>query len=204
MHKKVIPVIFILVAFLTLSSPVTVWGSQKEEQSKIKKLITQTRQQILKTKKKEQSVMSNLLKHQQELQTLERSYDMVSQKLDGTEKKVSQTKTELNLLEQNLDSLENNLQSRHKLLNKRLVAIYKHGPLTYLQIVLSSGSFGDLVSNFGSVAYFIRSDMNLIDEVEEAKAEVGAQQRKVTDRKVRMEAELREIVSLQNQVSRTQ
>jgi murein DD-endopeptidase MepM/ murein hydrolase activator NlpD len=204
MHKKLIPGMLVLMALLVIGSPVTVWGSQKEEQSKIKNLITQTRQQILKTKKKEQSVMTSLLKHQKELQTLERSYDVVCEKLGGAEKQVYQTKKELNLLEQNLDSLENNLQSRHKLLNQRLVAIYKHGPLTYLQIVLSSASFGELVSNFGSVAYFIRSDMNLIDEVKAAKVEVGEQQREVTQRKTRMEAELREIVVLQNQVSREQ
>jgi murein DD-endopeptidase MepM/ murein hydrolase activator NlpD len=193
-----------LIFLLTLGSQLTVWGSQKEEQSKIKSLITKTRKQILKTKRQEQSVMSNLLKHQRELQSMEQNYNKVCDKLDGAQKKVNQTKKELNLLEQNLDSLENNLQSRHKLLDKRLVAIYKHGPLTYLQIVLSSDSFGDLVSNFGSVAYFIRSDMNLIEEVEAAKAEVNAQQRQVTERKARMEAELREIVVLQNQVSREQ
>jgi murein DD-endopeptidase MepM/ murein hydrolase activator NlpD len=204
MRRRVIPGMMALAVFLILCSPLAVWGSQKEEQSKIKKLITQTRQQILRTKKKEQSTMSNLLKHQKELQTLEQNYDKVCDKLESAEKKVNQTKQELNLLEQNLDSLENNLNSRHKLLNKRLVAIYKNGPLTYLQIVFSSGSFGDLVSNFGSVAYFIRSDMNLIEEVEAAKAEVGAQQKKVTGRKTRMEAELREIVVLQNQVSREQ
>lgn len=193
-----------LIFLLTLGSHLTVWGSQKEEQSKIKSLITKTRQQILRTKRKEQSVMSNLLKHQRELQSMEQNYNKVCDKLDGSQKRVNQTKKELNLLEQNLDSLENNLQSRHKLLDKRLVAIYKHGPLTYLQIVLSSGSFGDLVSNFGSVAYFIRFDLNLIEEVEAAKAEVNAQQRQVTERKARMEAELREIVVLQNQVSREQ
>lgn len=193
-----------LIFLLTLGSHLTVWGSQKEEQSKIKSLITKTRQQILRTKRKEQSVMSNLLKHQRELQSMEQNYNKVCDKLDSSQKRVNQTKKELNLLEQNLDSLENNLQSRHKLLDKRLVAIYKHGPLTYLQIVLSSGSFGDLVSNFGSVAYFIRFDLNLIEEVEAAKAEVNAQQRQVTERKARMEAELREIVVLQNQVSREQ
>jgi murein DD-endopeptidase MepM/ murein hydrolase activator NlpD len=190
-----------LIFLLTLGSHLTVWGSQKEEQSKIKSLITNTRQQILRTKRKEQSVMSDLMKHQRELQSMEQNYNKVCDKLDSSQKRVNQTKKELNLLEQNLDSLENNLQSRHKLLDKRLVAIYKHGPLTYLQIVLSSGSFGDLVSNFGSVAYFIRSDLNLIEEVEAAKAEVNAQQRQVTERKARMEAELRKIVVLQNQVS---
>jgi murein DD-endopeptidase MepM/ murein hydrolase activator NlpD len=204
MPRRIIPGVMALIVLLTFGGPITVWGSPREEQSKIKNLITRTRQQIQRTKKKERSVMTNLLKHQKDLQTLEQNYDNVCDKLGSAKKKVNQTKQELNVLERNLDSLENKLQSRHKLLNQRLVAIYKRGPLTYLQIVFNSGSFGDLVSNFGSVAYFIRSDMNLIEEVEQAKAEVGVQQRKVADRKSRMEAELREIVVLQNQVVREQ
>lgn len=189
---------------LIVGNPIKVLGGPKDEQHKIKTMIKRTKQELLQKKKKERSVMSNLLKHQKELAYLEKSYQKVNGQLNQVEKKVTQTKRELNFLESNLASLEENLQQRHELLNKRLVAVYKYGPMTYLHILLSSDSFGDLVSNFGSVAYFVRADLGLIDEVQAAKVEVSQQQKQVEQRKVRVEAELKQIEVLQDKVSREQ
>jgi murein DD-endopeptidase MepM/ murein hydrolase activator NlpD len=184
-----------------MSTPVTVLGSPKDEQSKLKNKINRTKQEILQKKKKERSVLSNLLKQQKDLESLKRSYKLVSGQLAQTQKKVTKTRRELTFLQSNIASLEAKLQARQFLLNKRLVSIYKYGPQNYLQIILSSESFGNMVSNFGSVAYFVRSDLNLLDEVKAARQELAEHQKQVERRKVKVETEMEEIAVLQKKVS---
>jgi murein DD-endopeptidase MepM/ murein hydrolase activator NlpD len=184
-----------------MSTPVTVLGSPKDEQSKLKNKINRTKQEILQKKKKERSVLSNLLKQQKDLESLKQSYELVSGQLAQTQKKVTKTRRELTFLQSNIASLEAKLQARQFLLNKRLVSIYKYGPQNYLQIILSSESFGNMVSNFGSVAYFVRSDVNLLDEVKAARQELAEHQKQVERRKVKVETEMEEIAVLQKKVS---
>jgi murein DD-endopeptidase MepM/ murein hydrolase activator NlpD len=204
MGRKINKWMMITALVAVLSTPVTVLGSPKEEQSKLKKLINRTKQELVQKKKKERSVLSNLLKHQKDLVSLEQSYDSVTVQLNQAQKKVTKTRQELSHLQSDMVSLEANLQARHTLLNKRLVSIYKYGPQNYLQIILSSDSFGDLVSNFGSVAYFVRADLDLIDEVKSAQEEVAEQQKLVESRKVKIENEMCEISVLQKKVSTEQ
>jgi murein DD-endopeptidase MepM/ murein hydrolase activator NlpD len=201
MGRNISKWVVIAVTVAVMSTPVTVLGSPKDEQSKLKKMINRTKQEILQKKIKERSVLSNLLQQQKDLESLKQSYDLVSGQLDQTQKKVTQTRRELSYLQGNIASLEEKLQARQLLLNKRLVSIYKYGPQNYLQIILSSESFGDMVSNFGSVAYFVRSDLDLLDEVKAAQLELAEQQHQVERRKVKVENEMKEISVLQNKVS---
>ncbi|HYH03068.1 MAG TPA: peptidoglycan DD-metalloendopeptidase family protein [Bacillota bacterium] len=204
MRLNILKWVWVAAIIVMISSPVKVLGSTKDEQNKIKSMINRTKQELLQKKRKERSVMSNLLKQQKELQSLEKSYQKVNGQLNQAEKKVDQTQQELNMLQRNLVKLEDDLLARRQLMNKRLVAVYKYGPLTYLHILLSSDSFGDLVSNFGSVAYFVRADVGLINEVEAAKVEVSDHQKQVEQRKQKVEAEKKQIEILQDKVSREQ
>jgi murein DD-endopeptidase MepM/ murein hydrolase activator NlpD len=204
MERNISKWILITVIVAVICTPVTVLGSAKDEQNKVKKMITRTKRELLIKKKKERSVLSNLVKHQKNLQALEQNFKLVSGQLNQAQKKVFQTRQELSDLQNNMATLEANLQSKHALLNKRLVAIYKYGPQNYLQIILSSDSFGDLVSNFGSVAYFVRSDLELIDDVKSAQLRVAEQQTLVEHRREKVETEMKEISVLQNKVSTQQ
>jgi murein DD-endopeptidase MepM/ murein hydrolase activator NlpD len=191
-------------AVALLSTSITIAGSPRDEQSKIKNMITRTKREIQQKRRKERSVLSNLLQHQKSLASLERNYNLVSGRLDRAQKKVTQTRRELSHLQSNIAVLEATLQTRHVLLNKRLVSIYKYGPQNYLQMILSSDSFGDLVSNFGSVAYFVRADLELINEVKTTRLELAQQRKQVERRKIKVETEMEEISVLQDKVSTQQ
>jgi murein DD-endopeptidase MepM/ murein hydrolase activator NlpD len=201
-NTKLIRWMMVTAAILVICTSVTVLGSPKDEQSKIKKMINRTKQELLSKKRKERSVLSSLMRQQKELEALKQNYALVNRQLTQAETKAYQTKRELTQLQKNIATLESNLQMRHSILNKRLVAIYKYGPQNYLQILLSSESFGQLVSNFGSVAYFVRSDLQLLEEVKAVQLELVEQQKQVERRKVKIETEMREIAVLQNKVSR--
>ncbi|MGD9154622.1 MAG: peptidoglycan DD-metalloendopeptidase family protein [Bacillota bacterium] len=187
-----------------MSTSIVIAGSPKNEQSKIKKMINRTKQEIQQKRKKERSVLSNLIQHQKSLASLKRNYTLVNRQLVRARKKVTQTRRELSDLQSNIAVLEANLKSRNALLSKRLVAIYKYGPQNYLQMILSADSFGDLVSNFGCVAYFVRADLELLEKVKADRLELAKQQKEVERRQVKVENEMKEISVLQDKVSTQQ
>ena len=204
MHLNITKWVLITALIILAGNPVTVLGNPREEQAKLKVKINRTKQELLQKKRKERSVLSNLLKQQKELASLEKNYEKVNGQLNQTEKQVNQTQRELDMLQRNIAALEAKLQARRELMNKRLVAIYKYGPLTYWQILLSSDSFGDLISSFGSVAYFVRADLGLIAEVEATQSKVAEQKAQVEQRRAEIEVKLKQIEVLQKKVSQEQ
>lgn len=170
----------------------------------IQQLIDNTKQEITKQKKKEKSVLSNLLSQQQELDKLEGNYQRLNGKLSVVRNKMNITKAEQQRLEKSLRVLERNLSEQEKLLNRRLVATYKYGPQPYLEVLFQTRNFGDLINKFSMISRFIKNDLHLIAAIEEIKTQVNTKHQAVQEKKRQVESELKKITVLQDQVSKAQ
>ncbi len=199
-----IKVTLVLMLGLFLSFCATSVYSSANDQETIRKLIEETQKKITQQKQKEKSVLNNLIQQQKKLNNLENNYDKLSNKLNTVQKRVKLTKQEQYKIERNLTLLEKSLTERQSFLNKRLIATYKYGPQSYLRILFEAHSFVDLISRFSTIAYFIRNDINTINEVQGIKTQVNISHRKIQIKKAQVESEFNRIVSLQNQVSQTQ
>lgn len=196
--RKILP-LFMLIFCPLLT--VHVLGVDIDKRDDINKLIQKTQQEISNKKKKEKSVLDNLAKQQQDLVRLEKNFEAIKDQLVKIQNKVNLTKKQLQLLQSNLSSLEQNLQKTQHLLNQRLVAVYKHGPESYLEILLSSESFVDLLNRFNTIAYFVKNDLKLIDQLKENKKVVNAQHKAVQEKTRQYESEYKIMVSVRDKVS---
>lgn len=178
--------------------------ASNESQENLEKLIRQTRQAISTQRAKEKSVFSDLSKQQKELNTLEDNHRQLQGKLRVARNKFFITKAEQQKLQKNLGALERNLSARQRLLNKRLMASYKYGPLSYLEILFRARDYADLVCRFGMIAYFIKDDIHSIAEVQKIKGQVKVQQRTVKFKERQAESEFQKIFVLKNQVGESQ
>jgi murein DD-endopeptidase MepM/ murein hydrolase activator NlpD len=174
------------------------------DQDTLQKLIEHTKQEISNQKKKEKSVLSNLTKQQQELNKLEDNRDQLKGKLSVAQNKVMKTQTEQHELQKSLGMLEKNLSQRQQVLNKRLIATYKYGPQSYVEILFKARNYADLISRFSMIAFFIRNDLNSIVSVQEVKTQVNIKQQTVQVKKQQVESELQKIVVLNDQVTQSQ
>jgi murein DD-endopeptidase MepM/ murein hydrolase activator NlpD len=174
------------------------------DQDTLQKLIEHTKQEISNQKKKEKSVLSNLTKQQQELNKLEDNRDQLKGKLTVVQNKVMMNQSEQSQLQKSLGVLEQNLSKRQQTLNKRLVATYKYGPQSYVEILFKARNYADLISRFDMIAYFIRNDLGSIVSVQEVKTQVNIKQQTVQAKKKQVESELQKIVVLNDQVAKTQ
>jgi Membrane proteins related to metalloendopeptidases len=190
----------ILIVFFSVS---VVRGSAYD-QNTLQKMIEHTKQEIFNQKKKEKSVLSNLSKQQQELNKLEDNRDQLKGKLSAVQNKYMSTQTEQRKLQKNLGILEQNLSTRQQTLNKRLIASYKYGPQSYLEILFQARNYADLISRFSMIAYFVRDDLKSIATVRQVRQQVNMQQQTVQIKKKQAESELQNIQVLQNQVNQSQ
>jgi murein DD-endopeptidase MepM/ murein hydrolase activator NlpD len=196
---------FLITGLLLVTRPAAlIQGANVSEKERIQQLIEQTKREISKKKKKEKSVIGNLTKQQQELSQLEDNYNQVVNKLSNVQTKYNKTRQQLWELQSNLGDLEQSLQQRKDLLNRRLVATYKYGPQTYLEILVSGQSYGDLISRFRTITYIIKYDVKLINEVEATKVKVGAKHQEVQAKSKQVESELKDVVAVRDEVSQEQ
>ncbi|HEX3043872.1 MAG TPA: peptidoglycan DD-metalloendopeptidase family protein [Bacillota bacterium] len=179
-------------------------GATSEEQNQIEKLIEKTQRDITTKKQQEKSVLNNLHKQQKELTQLESNYNRIKGQLNTIQNKVNLTKQELQILQSNLIQLEQNLKNRKQLLNQRLVIMYKYGVESYSEILFNSRDFTDLLNRYDAVAYFVKHDLNLLDEIKSVKAVVSVQHQKVQAKSKEVESQYRQIVNVKNQVAQSQ
>lgn len=202
-HQFRLGLYFGMMLIVAVFGAAVVHGSNYD-QDRLQKLIEHTRQEISNQKKKEKSVLSNLSKQQRELSKLEDNHSQLKGKLSVVQNQFISTRAEQLKLQKSLRVLERNLSKRQQLLNKRLIASYKYGPQSYLEVLFKARNYADLISRFSMIAYFVRNDLKLITTVQQVKYQVDQQQQTVQAHKRQVELELQKIAVLKDQVSESQ
>jgi len=162
-----------------------------EELQEITERIEETKDELLRTQKEEQSVLNLLLRAQRELAQIESDLAGIEVNLRRTDAAISRLQRQIVALEKEIVELEEECQKRQQLLNARLVAVYKYGATDYLELLFSATSFADLVGKFETVSYFLRRDLNLLEGMLAAREELARKEAEYTERKERLVAERR-------------
>ncbi|NLW55165.1 MAG: peptidoglycan DD-metalloendopeptidase family protein [Firmicutes bacterium] len=177
----------VLILFFTALQPLN--AGEVEDLKEINRLIESTKRQLTSTTQQEKSVLSSLLASQQELARIERELETLEAKISTTQQGITRLEKELAACQQELDRLTRLLQSRKEKYNRRLTAAYKLGPMSYLEMLVAAENFSDLVSRFEMLAYFLRSDRRLMEEVSALQAKVASEQRAYQSKKRELEQE---------------
>src|SRR5690349_22960927 len=73
------------------------------------------------------------------------------------------------------------LSEKRAVLERRLVDIYKRGPLYTYQVLLAAESFGDLLSRYKYLYLVTRQDRLLADEMDRLRARIARERRGLVD-----------------------
>ena len=103
---------------------------------------------------------------EQELQNVEAQRQATNRIVNELDRQLGGLNLELDNLSGSMALAEDNLADKRAVLSRRLVDIYKRGPLFYFQALLAAESFGDLISRYKYLALQSRQDKQLTTEVE--------------------------------------
>ena len=121
-----------------------------------------------------------------QIQSLEEKIAEQQAKLDEVNAKYSELQKQVNETQSKLDLLQEQYDIKDEMLRKRLVALYKSGSMTYLDVLLNSKSVIDFISRYYVIRKIAEYDAKSINEIDKQKKEIEKIARQLNEDKASM------------------
>ena len=123
----------------------------------------------------------------EKLKAIQAELDEATRKLQAIKKEQDQVNLQIKQLQEEIQKAEVQLRARQAILNKRVRVIYMHGQLSYIEVILGANSFSDFANRLELLKRIIRSDFNLIQEIQQRKAAIEAKKVEIEKEKARLD-----------------
>ncbi len=142
--------------------------------------------ELQQTKKQENAVLQKIKEIEAEINKSEVEIENLQNKISTTEKEITKT---LN----NLETAENNIEGKQDIMGDRINVMYKNGTVGYVEVLLNSKDFTDLLTNLDMIKRIMDHDVSLLKELKE--------QREIIEKeKISLENKKRQLVNLKSNV----
>lgn len=122
---------------------------------------------------------------------LETSINKIESEMRRIESDIAQTQSGIDLAEEELEEAENNIAGKNDVMNSRLRVMYKNKEIGYLEVLLSSADFEDLLTRIDMVRKIFKHDVNLLQYMKE-------QKELIVLKKQELEAYRRNLINMKN------
>ncbi|MFA9559529.1 NlpC/P60 family protein [Evansella sp. AB-rgal1] len=170
----------------------------QEERTSIQEELSETEQELLET----------LL----EMEQLQEQIDRVIEAISDNQEMIVETEDNMGILELELEQLEDEIEYfqrdidvRFDLLQQRAVSYHKSGGnISYLQVILGSKGFGDLVERVFAIYKVAKADTDLLAQYEKSIEQLEEKQSLAEGKMVEMEELFTELVGMQHHLTEQQ
>jgi peptidoglycan hydrolase CwlO-like protein len=132
---------------------------------------------------------NNLEDIESEIEKLDSDIEMTYGEIDKVKVKIANSKIQIEKTTINIQVAESNIKEEEDLFNARMRSMYMNGMDSYLEIVLNSSGFMDLISRVDNIKKIVQYDNKLIGELTDKKV-------KIENQKIALEAENTKLVLL--------
>ena len=133
---------------------------------------TETNQKIEEAKEELENINAEKSETLQQVEDLIMQISSAQSEIDGLDTKISDMNTKIEEAQSKLNEKQEEYDDKEALLEKRLVAAYEAGETSYLDVLLSSSSLTDLISNYYMISEITQSDMELMDKIKKEQEEI--------------------------------
>jgi murein hydrolase activator len=116
-----------------------------------------------------------------ELANLEHQADATNRIVNELDRQIGELSTDIDQMTTDLVLAEDALAAKRAVFERRLVDIYKRGPLYPYQVLLASESFGDLLSRYKYLYLVSRQDRQLANDLTQLKNRIARERRGLLD-----------------------
>ncbi len=184
-------------------------------QGNLDRQIRENERRLREIRAERQELQAELTRLRSRLHNITTELQNIERQKSATNRIVNELDRQLRLLNDQLDTAtmdlvltQDALAEKRAVLRRRLVDIYKRGPLWAVQVLLAAESFGDLLSRYKYLYLVSRQDRALVHEVEELRDRIADQrqqlvvlQTQLSRRRDDRNQELSRYVSLERQRS---
>ncbi|MGM0378143.1 MAG: murein hydrolase activator EnvC family protein [Bacillota bacterium] len=131
-----------------------------------------------------ESQQNGLIDQMQDIESNIRKYDQQIKQLNN---KIKTTKEEIKETEQKIVKEEKNLENKRDTLEKRIRIMYKSGQTGYIEVLLGSNNFKDLLTRIDMVQKIVEHDQNLIKDIKSKIEEIKNLKASLENKKASLE-----------------
>ncbi len=175
-------ILCVVLAFL-MSSFSIISYVQAEEMTDLQTKQEELQNQINDATGDLQNVQEELSQNLQQLQKLDERIEKTKAELEELNTKIEELQTSITKIEKRLKVAEKRYEKQKKILEKRLVVMYESSDTKYLDVILSSRSISDFLSNYFLITELADYDTELLEEIEEQKNKIETDKRKLDEEK---------------------
>ncbi len=146
----------------------------------------QTKQQELQNQINEatgelEDVQSDLSDNLQQVQKLDERIESSQAELDELNTQITELQTSIDEISAKLEQEEETYDNQKNLLDKRLVAMYEEGETSYLDVILSSSSLAEFLSNYAYLSEIAKYENELLLDIQSRKKEIELEKEKLAN-----------------------
>ena len=130
-----------------------------------------------------EDVQSELSENLQQVQKLDEKISTSQQELEEINTKVAELQTSMEEVEAKLEEAEENYKKQKELLDNRLIAVYESSDTQYLDVILSSRSVSEFLSNYFLITELATKDTELLEEMQEKKQGIEISKKQIENTK---------------------
>ncbi|HEV2291676.1 MAG TPA: hypothetical protein VGR60_07535, partial [Gemmatimonadales bacterium] len=157
------------------SEPLFAQGTIQQRMQDSRKRLEQIRAERERLQQQRSDLQGQAHDAESELVNITRQRDATNRIVNELDRQIGGLNQELDQVSAGLALAQDNLADKRAVLYRRLVDIYKRGPLYDFQALLAAESFGDLVSRFKYLYLGSRQDRQLVSDVERLRDRVNRQ-----------------------------
>lgn len=174
MHKRVLSIILATSIVFTVGSSALAAPTQGQlDQSKTN--LTQSQQKV-------QDLDTQMQKVDHDIETILREKA-------GIDSKIDKAQASINIVNKSIKESQNKINNEQEVYGQRIRTMYMNGKnQSYINIVLGSKSFSDLISNIETVQKISDYDKNLMDNLNSEKSRIEKQKDKLASEKASLVA----------------
>ena len=176
MNKKIISFFAIILVIIAYTNVVSI-GASIDELNEQKEQAQNEKDKV--TEQKENA--------QDELEEINSQIAGIQNEIDTLESKLYDLNTSINQKHTEIEEKQKELEHKEDLLKDRMVAMYKNGGTSYLDILLGSSNYIDMFTKYNAVKTIAEKDTELINEVSSQKEVIENEKKSLEDTKKEVE-----------------
>lgn len=175
-------ILCIVLAFVISSFSIFTYVYAENENSDLQKQKDELQNQLNEANEELEGVQDELSQNLQQVQKLDEKIEQSNKELAELEIKISQLQATMNEVQAKLDIAEKNYDKQKKLLDNRLIAVQESSDTEYLDVILSSKSISDFLSNYFLITELARYDTELLEDMQSKKQEIEKNKKQLQDK----------------------
>lgn len=128
-----------------------------------------------------EDVQDELSENLQQVQKLDERITNSQTELNELNTKITELQTSIDEVSGRLKTAEDRYNRQQEILETRLVAMYEAGETNYLDVILSSRSISDFLSNYFLITELAGYETDLLDDMEEQKDKIDKEKKDLDD-----------------------